>query len=336
MNAPLDPSQYSDPRDAAAAWFARARSGQMSPSEKDAMNAWLGADAAHRTEYALLERLWASTGQAGHERLREMAGMPPPAPPSAPARSEPRGRRAMLGWTLAGAGALAVGAVSVGLLRQGPPSFEQTLLSAHGQRRTARLPDNSLIDLNTDTRIVVRYYADMREVLLESGEASFSVTADSSRPFIVRAGRAVVRVTGTRFNVRRFEDATEVAVSAGAVEVRADTLAFWRRETLGPGQGLVATRDGLTAVNAIDVATVTAWRDGRIVFNNTPLSLAVAELNRYAPFVIRLEGARLAQVRIAGTINIDTPDTLLKLLPRIAPVRVTEENAGRYVLTPAP
>jgi len=353
MNAPLEPSQYSDPRDAAAAWFARARSGSMSRAEHDAMNAWLSADAAHRTEYALLERLWASTGQAGHERLRELAGMPPPAPgvatpgvatPGAPSHPPSRGRRAMLGWTLAGAGALTVGAVGVGLHQKGPPAFEQTLLSEHGQRRTARLPDNSLIDLNTDTRIVVRYYADVREVLLESGEANFSVTADPARPFIVRAGRAVVRVTGTRFNVRRLkdasedatEDATEVAVSSGAVEVGADTLAFWRRATLGPGQGLVATRDGLSAVNAVDVAAVTAWRDGRIVFNNTPLPRAVAELNRYAPFVIRLEGARLAQVRIAGTVNIDTPGTLLELLPRIAPVRVTAESAGRYVLTPAP
>ena len=329
MNAPLDPSQFPDPRDAAAAWFARERSGRMSPKEHHAMQAWLDADPAHRTEYALLERLWTTTGQAGHNRLREMAGLPPP-PRSAGTRS----RRAMLGWTLAGAGALAAGTLGVGLRWQSPPAFEQTLQSAHGQRRSVRMPDDSLIDLNTDTQAIVRYYADAREIELERGEASFSVTADASRPFIVRAGRAVVRVTGTRFNVRRLDDATEVAVSAGAVEVRADTLAFWRRETLGPGQGLVATRDGLSAVNAVDVAAVTAWRDGRIVFNNTPLPRAVAELNRYAPFVIRLEGARLAQVRVAGMVNIDTPGTLLELLPRIAPVRVTAESAGRYVLTP--
>lgn len=332
MNAPLDPRQYSDPRDAAAAWFARARSGRMGRADRDALDAWLRADPAHRSEYALLERLWASTGQAGHERLRAMAGTPPPAP--APSRGP--GRRAVLGWTLAGAGALAAGAVGVGLRWQGPPEFEQSLACAHGQRRTATLPDGSLIELNTDTRAVVRYYADGREVDLETGEANFSVAADASRPFVVRAGRAAVRVTGTRFNVRRLEDATEIAVSAGSVEVRADSLAFWRRETLGPGQGLVATRDGLSPVAAVDVAAVTAWREGRIVFNNVPLPRAVAELNRYAPFVIRLEGPRLAQVRVAGTLNLDSPGTLLELLPRIAPVRVVAEAQGRYVLVPAP
>jgi transmembrane sensor len=62
----------------------------------------------------------------------------------------------------------------------------------------------------------------------------------------------------------------------------------------------------------------------------------VAELNRYAPFVIRLEGARLRQVRVAGTLNVDSPGTLLDLLPRIAPVRVRAEGEASYVLTPAP
>jgi transmembrane sensor len=84
------------------------------------------------------------------------------------------------------------------------------------------------------------------------------------------------------------------------------------------------------------VAAATAWREGRIVFNNTPLPQAVTELNRYAPFVIRLDGARLARVRVAGTLNVDSPSTLLELLPRIAPVRVQAEGQGRYVLTPTP
>ncbi len=329
MNHPLDPRQYSDPRDAAAAWFARARSGRMNGADRQAFDTWLEADPAHRKEYALLERVWESTGQAGHERLRALAGVPPAVPAS-------RGRRAALGWALAGAGALAAGGLAVGLRWQGPASFEQALATAHGQRRTVALPDRTSIDLNTDSRAVVRYYADRREVDLEAGEASFSVSADASRPFVVRAGLAAVRVTGTRFNVRRREDATEVAVSSGSVEVRAGGWAFWRHETLGPGQGLLATRDGLTPAAAVDVAAATAWREGRIVFNNTPLPQAVAELNRYAPFVIRLDGARLARVRVAGTLNVDSPSTLLELLPRIAPVRVQAEGQGRYVLTPTP
>lgn len=332
MNAPLDPRLYNDPRDAAAAWFARVRSGRMGDADRREFDAWLQADPEHRKEYALLEQLWDSTGQAGHERLRALAGVPP----ESSGRSSGRGRRALLGWALAGAGALAVGGFGIGMRWQSPANFEQVLTSAHGQRRTVLLPDRSSIDMNTDSRAVVRFYPDRREVDLEVGEASFSVSADASRPFIVHAGRAIVQVTGTRFNVRRRDDATEVAVAAGSVEVRAGGWAFWRRETLGPGEGLLASRDGLTPAAAVDVASVTAWREGRLVFNNTPLPVAVAELNRYAPFVIRLEGARLAQVRVSGTLNVDSPGSLLELLPRIAPVRVRTDAEGVQVLTPAP
>jgi transmembrane sensor len=41
-------------------------------------------------------------------------------------------------------------------------------------------------------------------------------------------------------------------------------------------------------------------------------------------------------VRVAGTLNVDSPGTLLDLLPRIAPVRVRAEGEASYVLTPAP
>lgn len=327
MTPSFDPRDYSDPRDAAAAWFARARSGRMDAAQRQAFEHWLGADASHRREYALLERLWEDTAQVGAARLRALAGSPP-------AR---RGRRQWLAWTLAGAGTLAAAGfgVGVGLSREASPGYEQALATAHGKRLTLVLPDQSEIELNTDSRARVRYYADRREVELDEGEASFSVSPDAARPFIVRAGHASVRVTGTRFNVRTLgEDATEVIVSQGTVEVGTRGWRFWQREALGPGQGVLASANGLMPIASVDVAQATAWRAGRVVFNNTPLSRAVAELNRYAPFSMRIEGAALERVRVAGTLNVDSPGTLLELLPRIAPVQVRADGPARYVLVP--
>ena len=326
MNASLDPRDYSDSRDAAAAWFARARSGRMDAAQRQAFEAWLGADAAHRREYALLEGLWEGTAQVAPARLRALAGAPPVR----------QGRRRWLGWALAGGGLATAGlGIGVGLPWGESAGYEQTLATAHGKRQTLMLPDQSEIDLNTDSRARVRYYTDRREVDLDAGEASFSISADPARPFIVRAGSAVVRVTGTRFNVRRqVDDSTEVVVSQGTVEVRASRWRFWQREALGPGQGMLASVDGLAPIAAVDVAAATAWREGRVIFNNTPLPRAVAELNRYAPFSMRIEGAALERVRVAGTLNVDSPGSLLELLPRIAPVQVRADGPARYVLVP--
>ncbi len=82
------------------------------------------------------------------------------------------------------------------------------------------LPDGSIIDLNSRSRVRVHYQRDRREVELEQGEAMFSVEHDSSRPFVVQAGVGKVTVTGTRFDVRRDPAQTRVVVEAGTVKVQ--------------------------------------------------------------------------------------------------------------------
>jgi len=47
-----------DPRDAAAAWFSRERSGEMTAGEALDLQVWLDADAAHRTAYAEIRHAW--------------------------------------------------------------------------------------------------------------------------------------------------------------------------------------------------------------------------------------------------------------------------------------
>ncbi|CAB3703881.1 fec operon regulator FecR [Achromobacter kerstersii] len=317
---------FDDPRDAAAFWYARARSGRMSDADQQAFDSWLREAPAHAREYALLDEVWRDTLAVPADRLRALAREPEAA--AAPARRLPQ-------WAniaLAGGVALAIGVTMAPLMQNTAPTYESALSSAHGERRQVALADDSVLELNTDTQANVRFYPDRREVDLTAGEITFSVKADASRPFIVKTGDAQIRVTGTRFNVRRHGDATDVAVLSGAVEVKPAGMRFWQRAALTPGQGLTASRSSLGAPHAVDTSTLTAWHQGRIVFNNTPLVDAVAEMNRYAPYAIRLADGGWDKVRIAGAISIDQPASFLELLPRIAPVRIEAEGDKRYVV----
>lgn len=322
---------FDDPRDAAAFWYARARSGRMSDADQLAFDAWLQQAPAHAREYALLDEVWRDTLAVPAERLRALAREPD-------ATTAPAGRRPRLPhWAniaVAGGVALAIGVVTVPLMQNTPPTFDATLASPHGERRQVALSDDSVLELNTDTQANVRFYPDRREVDLMAGEITFSVKADASRPFYVRTGDAQVRVTGTRFNVRRHGDATDVAVLSGSVEVKPAGMRFWQRAALAPGQGLTASQSRLGAAHPVDTTTLTAWHQGRIVFNNTPLADAVDEMNRYSPYVLRLADGGLDKVRIAGAISIDQPSSFLELLPRIAPVRIEAEGDKRYVVKP--
>lgn len=70
---------------------------------------------------------------------------------------------------------------------------------------------------------------------------------------------------------------------------------------------------------AQDVAAITAWQRGRLVFRDTPLSRLEAELNRYLREPLRIDDPALARLRVVGTLPIDEPKAVLKVLPRIAP-----------------
>ena len=65
------------------------------------------------------------------------------------------------------------------------------------------LPDGSSLELNTGTQAELRFYEDSRHLDLIQGEVMCAVASSPQRPFIVKAGNTIVRVTGTSFTVRR-------------------------------------------------------------------------------------------------------------------------------------
>ncbi len=185
------------------------------------------------------------------------------------------------------------------------------------------LPDGSVLDINTGTRAVARLYERKRIVELQEGEIFFSVEHDAERPFIVDAGDSRVVVTGTRFNVRYEAQSARVSVESGSVEVSSGP--WWNRQSrsLVKGQGVNAGRgQDLGDVEQLDLSTELAWQRGKIVFENTPLSQAVAEINRYLDRPTRLDAPALRDHRIAGIFDVDDPQALIDMLPEFAPVRV--------------
>lgn len=328
MSAPVNPDSLPDPRDAAAYWFARVRSGRMDAAETQAFEAWRQADPAHAREYRRAEGMWNATALIPADRLRALRGDPQPDASLHMAR-----RHLAFGVGLACATAV-IGTIAWPVWQDGWADYSAEFSTQRGERSLAELPDGSVIELNTATRLTVRMSSSRRIVALQEGEASFTVTPDRERPFLVRAGETQVRVTGTRFNVRRNSEDVRVVVESGAVEVTQGRL--WNRGVtqLVPGQLVRAIAGaGLSPAEPTDVASELAWRQGRVVFRNTPLSVAVSEMNRYLPQAIELDAKRVGAIRIAGMFSVDDPQSFLHLLPDIAPVQVVRRPEGGVLIT---
>ncbi len=310
----------------AAQWFARMHSGEVTEDERRAFAAWLEADPANALAYRRHRFYWDLAGAVPAARLVP-AALPPP-----PGAMRAGWSRRRLGLTLLGLGSVVGLAAWSRSLLDPTPRF--VLGTRRGERRQSALPDGSLLDMNSETRVVVAYRDDERRVELLAGEALFDVRADASRPFVVDGGLGEVIVTGTRFNVRRDAAALQVSVDSGAVRVRSGP--WWRRSErrLAAGQQTLAFADHtLSPARSVDVAQIVAWQRGRVVFDNASLSSVLREMNRYLPQPATLLAPELAEHRVSGVFSVDDPDALIDALPAIAPVAVVRLVDGRVRVT---
>jgi transmembrane sensor len=300
-------------RDEAAAWFVRLQEPNVSVEQRQRFDAWLNAHSQHREEFRLLQDLWAAADLLPTSRLQALAETPP-------AR---RQRRPMLRYAVA-ASVLAV-ALGLGLFSglNHPGAYRAEFATAPGERKHVALPDGSVIDLNSRSRLQVRYEQDRRVIELSAGEAMFSVEHDGSRPFIVEAGSGRVTVTGTRFDVRRDATQTRVAVEQGTVKVQGRHAPDNEFINLTAGLGTLVDAQGkVLPAYAVNPAQLTAWRNGKLVFNNASLGEVAAEVSRYRDKPLTVSQPNVASLRLTSVFKSDDTDALLKALPSILPVTV--------------
>jgi transmembrane sensor len=229
-----------------------------------------------------------------------------PSPPATP----PRWRwLVVMGRAAAALGVLAIGAwLYVSLIAT------TAYTTGFGEQRTCKLKDGSIVYLNTDSRVEVRFNQQNRAVWLVRGEALFVVEHDASRPFIVHAGNSQIRAVGTQFDVYRHEDGTTVSVVEGIVQVAPTDIsrgppASSIRVTAGEGADVHGGR--VTAHALQNVASAASWRERRLVFTDATLGEVAREFNRYNRTRIRVEGNAGDRLRLTGIFDADRPQALI-------------------------
>ena len=91
--------------------------------------------------------------------------------------------------------------------------------TALGEQRSIQFEDGSTVELNSRSKIRVKYSKQERDVELIEGQALFHVAHDTGRPFIVAVGATRVRAVGTQFDVYKKSNGTVVTVVEGRVAV---------------------------------------------------------------------------------------------------------------------
>ena len=251
-------------------------------------------------------------------------------------------------WLTATAAMAACLLLSIGLFltwnggpnRRPPASDGVTALhfeTRHGEQLTRRLVDGSVLHLNTDSAVTIRYGKRERVAVLTSGEADFEVVHDAKRSFRVLAGSVEVSDIGTTFDVRLGLDSTVITVVEGEVAVGPSTAAGrpagspWTEVQVGANQQVVIANGIWPPAKAVvvDAQRATAWLQRQIVFAHEPLEKVAAEFNRYAPKPIEIVTPGLQKLEISGVFATDDPAAFIAFLRSMDGVQV-EETATRF------
>lgn len=222
-------------------------------------------------------------------------------------------------------------AAALGLWLTGGDTYQTRL----GQTSVVRLADGSQVRLDTDTKVRVRFSDTARDLQLVRGQAFFDVAHDRARPFEVRTADARVRALGTRFDVRLRSGVTQVVLVEGAVEVRGQATPQEAPVRLKAGQQVSVARTVAAPAQA-DLEAATSWTTGRLIFRQTPLEAAVAEVNRYSPHKVSVEAQGLADTPVSGSFEAGDTEAFAAAVADLFDLKLTRRPDGALVLRAAP
>lgn len=307
--------------------------GEATEAEQAAVSTWLGESEANRQHYAQLQQVWDASKKleatsvvdedAAWQRFKQRVD----AAPKTESRTIPLQPKKS-NWLRVAATLLLL--VTCGSIYYYTYMGSTTTYMADNTVTTETLPDGTVVTLNKNASIKFdnRFNGDTRSVTL-TGEAFFDVTPDKSKPFIITAGDAQIKVVGTSFNVKSNDTKTEVIVETGIVEVSKKENMV---KLLPKEKATVLESKATPTKERVEDALYSYYRTKELVCNNTPLWRLVDVLNDVYNANIEIADTRLREMPITTTFKNETLDNILNVVAGTQHIRVIK-NGNRIILT---
>jgi transmembrane sensor len=349
----------------ASEWFAEFRDREPDAAARREFDRWLRASPEHLAAYLEIAALWNEAGTLDRqgrwsaERLiaearadqDNVVSLPTlPAASSAAAAVRLNVKRMPATATVGLFSLVVLVLAGLWLLEsKGAKVYDTTI----GEQRSVTLPDGSTVDLNSNSRIEMRYSERGRDIELLEGQALFNVARDPARPFVVSSGTTRVRAVGTQFDVYRKPSGTMVTVVEGRVSVlggvrdisstRGSAGAAAPAHTAPAAEVLLTAGGQVLVTDATiqraarpNISSAVAWRQRQLVFDSASLAEVAEEFNRYNTRQLVIRDAGLRSFHISGVFSSTDPASLIRFLRERPEVQVTETASEILVTKSSP
>ncbi len=279
-------------------WATRISFGGIDDAERGAFEAWRALSPAHEAAFGAALAFVRQLGSMPIDAATVTDGQDKVVPIDR-ARATRMSRRTFLGG-----GAVAASVAAGVIAARSPlslwPSLSEWMADERtpvGTRRTLTPMAGISVEMNSRTSLSRIAHG----VRLVAGQVF--VAARGAAPFTVEAGEAVATATTARFDVRNYDGNPCVTCIEGAVtaSIRGTSVRLHAGQALG-------MRNGAVARTRVDGIVATAWRRGLLIFDQTPLAAAVAEINQYYPGRLVLRG-NADRRPVTGIFHVDQIET---------------------------
>jgi transmembrane sensor len=204
-----------------------------------------------------------------------------------------------------------------------------------GDRKKVVLSDGTgiVLDAGSSLKYKEKFTGKNREVFF-NGEGFFEVTKDAGRPFVVHANHAVVKVLGTKFNVRAWgsDKKVTVAVAEGRVSLRSEKEATQKEVIIAKDQLSVLLEGGVPSIpQSADIGEYVGWMNNEMNFENAPLREILYQLERWYDVQFVIEDSSITAEHLTLHIQNKTLDDILELISALTDIRYKRSDKLVYL-----
>jgi transmembrane sensor len=212
--------------------------------------------------------------------------------------------------------------------------YSKVLESQYTVQKNIILPDNTIVSLDAQTKMEIKYFNDKRIVTLLKGTVFFDIGEDKNRPFIIYAKRNIIEDIGTRFEVNLQDNFTNVKVKEGVVKISRisnenkdlESLYVLRKE-----DSVTLNKYGkISSIKKIPLNKIAIWEDDNIVFDDTPLIDAINKFLKYTSKKVELD-KQIYNIKVTGNFKTHELVNFINSLTLIYPIKIEKKDSILYL-----
>lgn len=242
-------------------------------------------------------------------------------------------KRVKKSWYFAAAAAVFIGVFSVFVSiynnHQYAVSNLITYTVPYKSVKKIKLADGSQVILNAGTTIKYpqNFTGKTREVSID-GEGYFQVVHLKDKPFVVHSGKLQTQVLGTTFNINSYSKSSNLQVTVVSGKVAVKEALSGKQFMLVANQQAALNKNMHTfkKLCVADAENTIAWRDGKLIFEDTSLEEIATQLSLKYGVKTTLSSNNLKNCRISAVFYHKPLTEILFAITQLTHTNYTIQN----------